>query len=147
MQLTGTLVLRSSRGDRIQAHNCWVVGSSPDPGTARVLTEVNARQVSWRVLVTCSGQRYLSAASGHLTEDHPHRGEQHDQDSLRADGSRRVAALSRVPPGEAHFGLGGGAGANSWALMAKEACELANGRVVSAASRRQAGGWVQPPRR
>ena len=51
--------------------------------------------------------------------DHPHRGEQHDQDSLRTDDGGRIAALSRVSPGETHFGLGRGAGAGIWALIAE----------------------------
>jgi hypothetical protein len=81
-----------------------------------------------------AAQHHLPAKSGHFAEDRSHRGEQHNQDGLRAGDSGRVPTVSRVPPGEAHFSLGRGTGAGVRTLMAKEACELANGRVVSAAS-------------
>jgi hypothetical protein len=85
------------------------------------------RLISWFAPADCEVHYDLSAASGHLAEDHTHRGERHDQDGLRADDGGCVAALSRVSPGEAHFGLGRGTGASVWRLMTKEARELANG--------------------
>jgi hypothetical protein len=74
-----------------------------------------------------TAQHHLPAENGHLAQDQPHRGEQYDQDGLRADDGGRVAAVSRVSPGDIHFGLQRGGGAGIWALMGKEACELANG--------------------